>query len=49
MGIKTGCKIVKNEFLCPKLLDIPKECRIFALLESATLPEEQRTRAELFL
>ncbi|KDS51420.1 abortive infection bacteriophage resistance domain protein [Bacteroides uniformis str. 3978 T3 ii] len=35
--------------ICPKLLDIPKESRTFALLESATLPVEQRTRAELFL
>ena len=44
MGIRTGFKIVKNELICPKLLDIPKESRTFALLES-----EQRTRAELFL
>lgn len=49
MGIRTGFKIVKNELICPKLLDIPKESRTFALLESATLPVEQRTRAELFL
>lgn len=49
MGIKTGCKIVKNEFLCPKFLDISKESCTFAMLESATLPVEQRTRAELFL
>lgn len=48
MGIRTGFKIVKNELICPKLLDIPKESRTFALLESATLPVEQRTRAELF-
>lgn len=49
MGIRTDFKIVKNELICPKLLDIPKESRTFALLESATLPVEQRTRAELFL
>lgn len=49
MGIRIGFKIVKNELICPKLLDIPKESRTFALLESATLPVEQRTRAELFL
>ena len=32
----------------PKNLPIPNKKGIFAPLESATLPEEQRTRAELF-
>lgn len=48
MGIRTGFKIVKNELICPKLLDIPKESRTFALLESATLPVEQRTGRNFF-